>query len=171
MGVPALRARLLGLGRWSVVTLARRGLRALPRRQQDMLRSGESEVVAEEIVAEALGPNGRHRPDRAEWYDVVLDSTGAKTEVKSTWTEVGDKYPAGGRFRLRRDQTRSLHAANASGVSWYVFVLFDEDSGDLRVRRVRPSTVSRWVRDRGGWNHAGHEEFDYQHKLPYSVVF
>lgn len=151
--------------------LARRRLRNLPRRQRDLLHEGESDVVAEEIVAEELGPNGRHRPDRAEWYDVVLDSTGAKTEVKSTWTEVGEKYPAGGRFRLRRDQTRSLHAANASGVSWYALVLFDEDAGEVVVRRVRPSTVSTWVRDRGGWNRAGHEEFSHQHKLPYSVVF
>lgn len=153
------------------MTFARLQLRGLPDRQQDMLRRGESDDVAEEIVADALGPNGKHRPDRAEWYDVVLDSTGAKTEVKSTWTEIGDEFPAGGRFRLRRDQLRSLHAANATGVAWVAFVLFDEGSGEVRVRRVRPSTVSRWVRERGGWNRAGHEEFSHQHKLPYSVVF
>lgn len=153
------------------MTLATRSLSGLPREQQRRLQGDESDVVAEEVVAEELGSSAKHRPDRAEWYDVVLETSGAKTEVKSTWVRIGEAYPADGRFRLRRDQLRSLHAANASGVAWIAFVLFDENRDELRIRRVRPSTVSAWVRERGGWNRAGHAEFDRQHKLPASVVF
>ena len=153
------------------MTLTTRTLSALPRSQQRRLQSGESAVVAEELVAEALGPNAKHRPDEAEWYDVVRSTTGAKTESKSTWRRIGEQYPADGRFRLRRDQLRSLHAANASGTAWVAFVLFDEAADEVRIRRVRPSTVSEWVREAGGWNRAGHAEFSHQLKLPYSVVF
>lgn len=152
--------------------LARRSLRDLSDRHQRMLHEGESEVVAEEIVAEELGREAKHRPDEEEWYDVRYSSTGTKVEVKSTWTEVGDEYPAGGRFRLWRAQMRSLLASDAAGTAWVAFVLFDEASGEVRVRRARPSTVWSWVTDdRGGWNRSGHEEWDRQHKLPYEVVF
>lgn len=145
-----------------------RPIRSLSRIQRRRLQE-ETAVVAEELVAEEYGL--AHRPDEAEWYDCVLSSTGAKTEVKSCVSEVGEKYPAPGRFRLRADQTRSLLSSDASGVAWYAFVLVDLDAGVLRFRRAKPSTVSRWVRERGGWNEAGHEEFDRQHKHPYSVVF
>lgn len=153
------------------MTLAVRSLSGLPRKQQRRLQGGDSAVVAEELVAEELGANAKHRPDRAEWYDVVLETTGAKTEVKSCWRRVGDAHPADGRFRLRRDQLRSLLSSNASGTAWVAFVLFDENTGEARVRRVTPSTAWGWVNERGGWNEAGHDEFDYQHKLPWDEVF
>ena len=153
------------------MTLAVRTLSALPRGRQRRLRGEESGTVAEEIVADELGPTVDHRPDEAEWYDLVRSTTSAKTEVKSAWRQVGESYPADGRFRLRRDQTRSLRAASAAGVAWYAFVLFDADGDELRIRRARPSTVSQWVRERGGWNRAGHAEFEYQYKLPIDVVF
>jgi len=153
------------------VTLATFRLRELSSRQQEMLQTGDSSEVAEEIVAEALGPNAKHRPDRADWYDVELETTGAKTETKSCWREIGEEYPAAGRFRLRRDQLRSLLSSNATGTAWVAFVLFDEERGEARVRRAGPSTVWSWVIERGGWNEAGHEDFDWQHKLPWDVVF
>jgi len=151
--------------------LARLDIRDLSDAQQDMLRTGDSGDVAEELVAEELGPNAKHRPNREDWFDVVRETTGAKTEVKSTWSRIGEEYPADGRFRLWRAQLRSLLASDASGTAWVAFVLFDEDSGEVLVRRARPSTVSEWVAERGGWNESGHDEYDEQHKLPHSVVF
>lgn len=142
-------------------------LRDLSRRQQreyDEDRQG----VAEELVAEAYGL--AHRPDRADWFDAVLEASGTKYEVKSTGMRIGDEYPAPGRFRLRRDQTRSLVASDAQGTAWYAFVLFDEDAGEAYIQRRRPATVAGIVEDRGGWNEAGHDEFDRQHKLPYDEV-
>mgnify|MGYP006284538385 CR=1 FL=1 len=143
-------------------------IRSLSKQQQRDLQT-DSGTVAEELVAEVYGL--LHRPDRAVWYDCVLKSTGAKTEVKSCWAVVGQQYPARGRFRIRRDQLRSLLASDASGVAWVAFVLFDADAGEVLIRRAKPSTVARLVRERGGWNEAGHAEFDYQHKLPYDAIF
>ncbi len=146
-------------------------LRDLPDDQQRKLQSGASAEVAEELAARALGSSAKHRPDRAEWWDVIRETTGAKFEVKSTFDRIGEDYPADGRFRLRGDQHRSLTASAASGVAWYVFVLFDKSRGVAWIQKARPSTVTRWVNERGGWNEAGHDEFDEQHKLPAEVVF
>lgn len=154
------------------MTLATVDLRSLSRTQQRRIADAP-EQVAEEIVAEVV-PNAKHRPDEAEWYDVVKTTTGTKYEAKSTWTEIGQKYPAGGRFRLRRDQLRSLQASingGGDGSAWVAFVLFDEEEGAAKVRRAKPSTVAGWIEDRGGWNESGHDDFQKQHKLPYSVVF
>lgn len=140
----------------------------LSRGQQQRLRSGETSDLAEELVAEVFGL--AHRPDRAEWYDAVLESTGTKYEVKSCLRDVGEEYPAAGRFRVRRDQTRSLTASSSSGAAWYAFVLVDYDAGAIHIQRRKPTTVSRIVRERGGWNQAGHAEFDEQHKLPIPTV-
>lgn len=147
--------------------MARR-IRDLPRQQRRQLQT-DTDEVAEELVAEEYDVD--HRPDRAEWFDCVNPRTGTKYEVKSCLTEIGEQYPASGRFRLRRDQTRSLLSSDAAGVAWYVFVLIDVDDGRIRFRRAKPSTVSRWVRERGGWNRAGHDDFDQQHKLPWDDVF
>ncbi len=152
--------------------LARLRLRDLSDRQKRLLREGESGEVAAEIVAEELSLSARHRPDRADWFDVLDEENGTKAEVKSTWTEIGEEYPAGGCFRLWRAQLRSLLASDGQATAWVVFVLFDEDSGEVLVRRARPSTVWSWiVDDRGGWNRSGHAEWGKQHKLPYSKVF
>lgn len=125
--------------------------------------------LAEKIVAEEFGLD--HRPNQSSWFDCRHPNSGAKTEVKSTSSEVGDKYPGNGRFRLWHSQHRSLTASDANGVAWYVFVLMDEDRGLLRMRRMKPSTVTQIVGDRGGWNKSGHESFNKQHKLPISAVF
>lgn len=145
------------------------GMRELSSDQKDMLRAGDTAELAEELAAEEY--DLLHRPDEAEWYDCRHPRSNAKTETKSTIAEIGDKYPAAGRFRLRLDQLRSLLSSDASGVAWIVFVVFDYDAGVIRLRRAKPSTVSGWVRERGGWNEAGHQEFEKQHKLPITEVF
>ncbi|WP_121822828.1 hypothetical protein [Halostella salina] len=106
-----------------------------------------------------------------DWYDAVNDGTGTKYEVKSTSKRIGDDYPAAGRFRLWRDQHRSLQASDASGVAWYAFVLLDDDGNVVEIQRRKPATVGAIVRERGGWNLAGHTERDGpQHKLPWTEV-
>lgn len=99
-----------------------------------------------------------HAPE-ADWYDAVNPRTGAKYEVKSA--------QADRRFRLWENQHRSLAAAEGQNAAWYVFLVSGEG-----MRRVKPTTVTRWVRARGGWNRAGHDRRDgRQHKLPVSEVF
>lgn len=139
--------------------------------EQRVFSDGDRQTLAEELVSDVLGDNWSHRPDEADWYDVVHDTRGTKVEVKSCLKQVGEKYPGDGRFRLRRDQTRSLTASDRQGTAWYAFVLFDLENREILIRRAKATTVRQWVTDRGGWNKANHGEFDYQHKLPYSVVF
>ncbi|WP_410765782.1 hypothetical protein [Haloferax sp. DFSO60] len=143
-------------------------MRDLSRRQQERLQSGETGYLAEQLVAEVYGLD--HKPDEADWYDCVHPNSAAKTEVKSTSVRIGEKYPARGRFRLRRDQTRSLLSSDARGVAWYAFVLYDFEKGEIRIRRAKPSTVNAWVREAGGWNEAGHEEFEKQRKASLQTV-
>lgn len=76
--------------------------------------------------------------ESARWYDGVGPS-GTKYEVKST---------NGRGFRVWRDQHRSLTSAPSA---WYVFVY------DGRIVKRRPSTVTRYVRDAGGWVDSGHD--------------
>lgn len=144
--------------------------RSLSRNQQERLQRSKSfGDVAEEIVAEEYDLEGLSLD--AEWWDLRHPSRPAKYEVKSTSTTVGEKYPGDGRFRVWESQTRSLLSSDARGVAWYVFVLMDEEAGVLRMRKAKPSTVSRWVRERGGWNKSGHESMGRQHKIPRWVVF
>jgi len=136
--------------------------------QQDRLRQGETAILAEELVAETY--RLEHTPDRADWFDALNPRTGTKYEVKSCLRDVGEDYPAAGRFRVRRDQTRSLTASSAHGAAWYCFVLVDYDAGAIYLQRRKPATVSRIVHEHGGWNRAGHEEFEYQNKLPIKSI-
>lgn len=148
-----------------------RSLDSLSRAQRRKVGRGDADVVAEELAAEVL--NLQHAPDEHFWYDVRAPSTSSrptKGEVKSAHRDVGEHYPAAGRFRVRRDQHRSLVASDAQGTAWYVFVLIDEDTGEVVFQRRRPSTVTQIIDERGGWNRAGHDEFDHQHKLPIETV-
>lgn len=114
---------------------------------------------AEEFVVEEY--NLEHAPNEPGegWYDAINPRTGAKYQVKSAQKDR--------RFRLWEDQHRSLTAAEGQNSAWYVFVVSGKEP-----RRVKPSTVTRWVRERGGWNRAGHElRSGRQHKLPVSEVF
>lgn len=134
-------------------------------------RADDDAELAELLVAAIV--DGTHDPDSAPWYDVVVERTGTKLEVKSTHLRIGDAYPADGRFRVWRGQIRSLinsrHAGDG-GTSWVAFVLFDGDQ-PVDVRRMHAETVLRIVRDRGGWNRSGHEEWNEQAKLPIDTVF
>jgi hypothetical protein len=143
-------------------------LRDLSKRQRRQYGQGERADVAEQLVAQVYG--AAHRPDRADWYDVVDEDASTKYEVKSTSVRIGDEYPADGRFRLWRAQLRSLIASDATATAWVAFVLFDEDAGTATIQRRRPSTVWAAVRERGGWNDSGHAEWGEQYKLPYDAV-
>lgn len=127
--------------------------------------------VAEEIVAAAWDLL-EHEPNEEYWYDVRADlgSRSTKGEVKSCQRRVGQDYPAAGRFRIRRDQHRSLVASDAQATAWYFFVVFDDETELITIQRRRPSTVTKIVEERGGWNNSGHREFQYQHKLPIETV-
>lgn len=146
-------------------------LRELSRNQRRKFSEGDHGEVAEELAAEEL--NLAHAPREETWYDLRPYShqeKSTKIEVKSAHRRVGDDYPAAGRFRVRRDQHRSLAASDGQSTAWYAFVLFDEETGDVVIQKRRPSTVTKIVDERGGWNRAGHEEFDEQHKLPIGTV-
>lgn len=121
-------------------------------------------AFAEQLVASIH--DLEHRPDETDWYDAVNPRTGTKYEVKSTHQELESGAP--GRFRLWRDQHRSLVASDAAGTAWYTFVLLSSGGDVLDVQRRRPSTVTRLVES---WNRAGHGERDGpQYKLPWPQV-
>jgi hypothetical protein len=145
-------------------------IRSLSRGQREKLqRSKEFADTAEEIVAEEIGLDGLGLdPD---WWDLHNEDTGTKHQVKSTSTTIGETYPGDGRFRVWKGQTRSLLSSDARGTAWITFVLLDEDTGSLKIRKMKPSTVWSLVKDRGGWNRSGHEDMGRQHKIPHGEVF
>jgi hypothetical protein len=64
--------------------------------------------------------------------------------------------------------------ADASGTAWYVFVLYDRDGGEpLRMRRMRPSTVTAVVEEIGDgeWNLSGLQRRERQQKVAWTAVF
>lgn len=89
------------------------------------------------------------------WADLENPRTGARYEVKST--DPTREYP---RFRLWRDQHRSLVGYDSQRTAWYAFV-----AGDRVVRR-RPAYVTAVVRELGGWNVSGHARGSKQKKVP-----
>lgn len=142
--------------------------RNLSRAQRRKLQNSKSfGSLAEELVAEEYDLS---EFNDAGWYDCHDEDTGAKYEVKSTSSEIGDKYPSTGRFRLWQDNHRSLAASNAQGTAWYAFVYLHERDGLIKIRRREPQTVTRIVHKRGGWDESGHERGERQKKLPPSAV-
>lgn len=133
-------------------------------------RQGEA---AEKHVASKGGL--AHCPDEADWYDNRNPRTGTKHEVKSTHEEIeGAHNPDDeGEFRVWSDQHNSLRASDAAGVAWYDFVLLDDDGNVVDHVRRKPSTVSKIVRENGGWKPAGHAERGdaMQCRIPHSEVF
>lgn len=112
---------------------------------------------AEELIATKydLAPAG------VEWCDLTNPRTGARYEVKFATRERSNGSE--GRFRLWRDQHRSLRAADAAGnTAWYAFVT---DGGSTYTRR-RVTHVSQVVADLGGWNESGHRRGSRQKKIP-----
>jgi len=146
----------------------------VPRRRLNTIAentAGDAATFAEKLVAELV--DGNHAPDRADWFDVVVDRRSTKIEVKSAHLNVGDEYPAEGRFRLWRSQLRSLVAsrfAGETGTTWVAFVLMDGDQ-PVDVRRMHASTARDLVEDTVGWGPSGHESQGEQAKLPIEEVF
>ena len=94
------------------------------------------------------------------WFDALDPETGEKYQVKSAKPER--------RFRLWEDQHRSLTASEGQlGAAFYIFV-----TDNKPMLKVRATTVTEWVQERGGWNKAGHDLRDgRQLKIPVSWVF
>lgn len=114
----------------------------------------------EEFACDQFGLE--RRPD-IQWYDAVNPRTGAKYEVK---TALPDRM-----FRFWRDQHHSLSGANGRGTGWYVLIIMD-DNGDIkRWRRVKPQTVARVIRERGGFNKQTHRRDQQQKKVPTTEFF
>ncbi len=142
----------------------RRDLRRLAGKNQD---DGE---LAEAIAREAYDLEPVPGDDELDG-DLRNPRTEARYEVKSTHARVGDEYPADGRFRLWRDQHRSIvgYDAQPDLAGWYVFVRFVDDT-PRELRRVEPSTVTRLVG--GEWGPSGHAGREAeQYKLPVGEVF
>jgi pyruvate/2-oxoglutarate dehydrogenase complex dihydrolipoamide acyltransferase (E2) component len=85
--------------------------------------------------------------ESASWYDGTGPS-GTRYEVKSTATRG---------YRIFEDQHRSLTSAPSA---YYVFVRFRADGSVRDMTRRRPSTVTRYVREAGGWVRSGHARTD-----------
>jgi hypothetical protein len=149
-------------------------------RRADEKAGDDNGAFAEVLVAELFDVR---RVDEADWYDLRHPDRGTKYEVKAAQTTIDGEDPDSyvevpGRFRVWKGQTRSLiNASAAEGqTAWYVFVLLDSSGDPLELRRVKPSTVWRWVTEEfgsGGWDESGHasEDRDLQQKLPVGVVF
>lgn len=112
---------------------------------------------AEEFVADEYDLEHNPGDPGERWFDATNPRTGARYQVKTA--------EKGRRFRLWEDQHRSLTAAEGQNAAWYVFL------SDGEMKRMRPSTVTRIIRERGGWNRADHADRDArQHKLPVDEV-
>lgn len=98
-----------------------------------------------------------------DWCDVENPRTGAKHEVKTA-------LPSR-RFRLWKDNHLSLTASDGQNVAWYDFLKLDSNGVIVEHRRMKPSTVTTIVNERGGWNTSGHVRGSKQHKLPPEDVF
>lgn len=143
-------------------------IRDLSRHEQEQLQRSKSfDELAEDLVVDEFGLE----VDRVDWYDAVHPNTDAKTQTKSTSSTVGQSYPGDGRFRVWEEQHRSLTTSEGQAVAWYAFVLLHEDEGEIWIRRMKPTTVTQIVRERGGWNASGHSSYDRQHKIPWPEVF
>lgn len=120
---------------------------------------------AEEFVATVY--NVEKDSGTASWYDCVSD-LGTKYEVKATLKERGSDI---GRYRVWADQHRSLVASDNAGTAWYVFVLLDGNRRVLDHIRCKPSTVTKWVNDNGGWGPSGHtDRRSRQCEIPWNYV-
>jgi len=129
-------------------------------------RNSDRGATAAHAVADRYGLEIESTP----WYDAIHPETGTKYEVKATSRRLDDGST--GRFRLWEGQHRSLVASDAQATAWYAFVRLSQSGDVLDVQRRRPSTVTRLVRERGGWYDAGHEGKDgRQFKLAHDAVF
>jgi len=132
--------------------------RQLTTGQQNALRRSEEygvsfDELAEDIVESIYNLKG----DKDTWFDLRHPTTGAKYQVKSTTSKIGEYYLNEGRFRIWQSQNKSMMGSDNANIAWYAFVLFDKNSGYLYVQRRKPKTVNKIVRESGGWNESGHD--------------
>lgn len=142
--------------------------RTLSKRERRQLQRDDG-ALAERLVAseyQSLRDDGDNDAD----HD--LEGSNTRAEVKSTFTEIGNSFPASGRFRLWQQQHEPLVEFDRDHVAWYVFVLYTFRGDDViaLMKRRKPAKVGRQVGARGGWNRSGHPK-GRQHKLPHSAVF
>ena len=97
-----------------------------------------------------------------DWCDLVNPRTGTQWEVKVCQPNR--------RFRLWEDNHRSLTASDGQKTAWYYFIVVSKNGNIVDTQKRKPSTITRIVRERGGWNESGHERGSRQHKLPPSAV-
>jgi len=140
-------------------------IRRLPRNQQQRVQGDAFDELAETLVAEEFDLS---QFTDADWYDCVDRDSGVKYEVKSTSDEIRS---GPGRFRLWQQQHRSMTTSEGqNSTAWYAFVLLDLEDGVIKIQRRKPSTVTRILNQRGGWNQSGHESKGRQHKVPIWAV-
>ena len=126
-----------------------------PRSHQDNRRGLDGEdYVARRDDLEQCNEN--------EWCDLVNPRTGTKHEVKVC--------QPGRRFRIWEDNHRSLTASDGQGTAWYQFLVVTENGNVVDEVKRKPSTVTKIINERGGWNVSGHDRGSRQHKLPPSEV-
>lgn len=101
-------------------------------------------------------------PD-TRWCDLQNPRTGARHEVKVALPNR--------RFRVWKDNHRSLVSSNAAGTAWYDFLVMSRSGRITDHRRMQPTTVSRIVDELGGWNESGHARGSYQKKIPVAAIF
>ena len=98
-----------------------------------------------------------------DWCDLVNPRTNTKHEVK---VAAPDR-----RFRIWEDNHRSMVASDAGNVAWYQFLVVTMNGNVVEERKVKPSTVTTIVNERGGWNESGHVRGSRQHKIPVGDLF
>jgi len=98
-----------------------------------------------------------------EWCDLVNPRNGTKHEVKVSQPNR--------RFRVWEDNHRSLTASDGQGTAWYHFLVVTSSGNVVDERKAKPSTITRIVNERGGWNTSGHERGSRQHKIPVGELF
>lgn len=97
------------------------------------------------------------------WCDLRNPRTGSAHEVKVC--------EPGRRFRVWEDQQNSLASAHGQNAAWVHFLIVTDNGNVVDYRRVEAPTVTKIVRERGGWNKSGHDRGQRQHKLPEGDVF
>lgn len=116
--------------------------------------------TAEKWVAEKFSLE--FETDR-DWVDLLNPRTEARHGVKSARPDR--------RFRFWEDNHHSLSISGGQKTAWVDLVVLSSGSNPsvLGHRRVKPSTVTDVVNDRGGWNKSGHRRGSRQKKIPVGV--
>jgi|GEM_PF-2184495 hypothetical protein len=98
-----------------------------------------------------------------DWCDLRNPRTNSAHEVKVC--------EPNRRFRIWEDNHRSLTTADGQNAAWYHFLVVTDGGNVIEERRMKATTVTKLVRERGGWNESGHERGSRQLKIPESEIF